>query len=360
MTVGLFRDPGGDGGPHWDEGGWGWYENEEAEVRIADWGLYRDGKRQDTDDYDFAVGSARSGAGFLWVTLVDPDEVDVVDLAEQFGLHPLTVEDATNQHERPKIERYHDSLFVVLRAVRHVSHHVATTISDVVTTGQVMVFVGSHFALTVQHGTQVDVAGVRERLHDDTDLLAHGPSAVLYAVTDAVVDGYLDAVALMEDDIAEIENIVFEDSGHNHAARIYRVKRQVLELRRAVGPLAQPLRTLAERTDDLVDTTVRTYFRDVGDHLDKVHELLRADDEILNSILEANLAQLSVRQNEDMRKITSWAAIIAVPTAIAGIYGMNFRHMPELHWLAGYPLALLTMAAACVLLYWNFKRRGWL
>jgi magnesium transporter len=206
----------------------------------------------------------------------------------------------------------------------------------------------------------VNIADVRARLHDDPDLLARGPSAVLYAVTDVVVDGYLDAVALMEDDIAEIETVVFEDTGHNHAARVYRVKREVLELRRAVGPLVQPLRTLAERADHLVDPTVRTYFRDVGDHLDKVHELLRTDDEILNSILEANLAQLSVRQNEDMRKITSWAAIIAVPTAIAGIYGMNFRNMPELHWAAGYPLALLTMAASCVLLYWNFKRRGWL
>ncbi|HEY9412246.1 MAG TPA: magnesium/cobalt transporter CorA [Jiangellaceae bacterium] len=329
-------------------------------MAVVNWAYYRDGARVEASDYTAAVRSAARDGGFVWIGLFEPDQPELDAIAAEFGLHPIAVEDAVQAHERPKIERFPDTVFAVLKTVRYVPHDGITATSQIVATGEVMVFVGTHFVVTVRHGEHGGLTALRDKLESDPEMLAKGPSAVLYAVADLVVDTYLDVAERVEEDIAAIEDTVFADTRGRDAERIYRVKRELLELRRAVAPLGAPLRMLAEQPNDLIDPKVQTYFRDIGDHQARAHDLLAGYDEIISSMLQANLAQLSVAQNEDMRKITSWAAIIAVPTAIAGIYGMNFDHMPELHWLWGYPAALLVMGLACVWLYWNFKRRNWL
>lgn len=251
-------------------------------------------------------------------------------------------------------------LFVVLKTVRYHPHEDLTSASQIVESGEVMVFLGAHFVVTVRHGEHGGLADVRRRLERDRELLARGPSAVLHAIADDVVDAYLDVADLMQDDVDEIEESVFSEQQRRDVGRIYQVKRELLELRRAVTPLAVPLRTLAERPMPIVDEAVREYFRDVEDHLTRVREQVGAYDELLTSILQASLAQLSIAENEDMRRITAWAAIIAVPTALTGVYGMNFAFMPELQWRFGYPLVLAVIVTACVLLYRGFRRNGWL
>jgi magnesium transporter len=222
------------------------------------------------------------------------------------------------------------------------------------------VFLGGCFVVTVRHGEHGALQPVRERLQANPDMLARGPSAVLYAIADSIVDTYLHVADSIEQDIEEIEELAFADRRGRDAGHVYQVKRELMELRRAVYPLAQPLRVLTGTELDVVDPKVRAYFRDVEDHLTRVHETIAGYDELLSSLLQANLAQLSIAQNEDMRKITAWAAIIAVPTAIAGIYGMNFTYMPELNSRFGYPAVLIVIAVICFLLFRGFKRNGWL
>ncbi len=327
---------------------------------VVDWALYRDGARQQVASYPQAVRLARRGDGFLWVGLHEPAEHELAHIAAEFGLHALAVEDAVHAHQRPKLDRYDEMLFVVLKTVRYRPHEDLTSTSQIVESGEVMVFVGAHFVVTVRHGEHGGLAQVRRRLEHDRELLARGPSAVLHAIADDVVDTYLDVADRMQDDVDEIEESVFSDQQRRDVGRIYQVKRELLELRRAVTPLAVPLRTLAERPMPLVDEAVREYFRDVEDHLTRVREQVGAYDELLTSILQASLAQLSIAENEDMRRITAWAAIIAVPTALTGVYGMNFAFMPELQWRFGYPLVLAVIVTACVLLYRGFRRNGWL
>lgn len=329
-------------------------------MSVVNWALYQDGARVDVADYAEAVRTARERGGFVWIGLHEPELQQLQKVADEFGFHPLAVEDATQAHERPKVELYHDTLFTVLKTVAYIPHAELTATSQIVETGQVMVFLGTHFVVTVRQGQHGELTHLREQLEGDPEMLAKGSSAVLYAVSDYIVDNYVAVAEQLEDDITAIEEAVFSDTRGRGAERIYVVKRELLELRRAVLPLGQPLRQLAEEPLELIDPKVQRYFRDVLDHQVRAHELLSGQDEIMSSILQAHLAQLSVAQNEDVRKITSWAAIIAVPTAIAGIYGMNFTHMPELHWIAGYPMALVLMLISCVALYINFKRHGWL
>ena len=223
-----------------------------------------------------------------------------------------------------------------------------------------MAFVGAEFVVTVRHGDHSELGQVRRQLQDNPDHLTHGPSAVLHAVADRVVDDYLTAVDRLQDDIDELEISVFSARGARNVGRVYQLKRQVLELKRAVAPLAIPLRHLAERPVRLVAPEIRTHFRDVEDHLTRVREQVAAFDELLTSILQASLAQLTVAENEDMRKISAWVAILAVPTMIAGIYGMNFTHMPALDSRFGYPAVLLATLVICAVLHRYFKRNGWL
>ncbi|MFJ6898510.1 magnesium/cobalt transporter CorA [Streptomyces hokutonensis] len=331
---------------------------------IVDYAIYRDGRRTEGPG-DFSDGldhCRRVGDAFVWIGLYEPTEDEFDKVTQEFGLHPLAVEDALTAHQRPKLEVYDDSLFVVLKPVGYEAD------SDVVTSGEVMVFVGDSFVVTVRHGEEAPLAAVRHRLEEEPKMLRHGPTAVLYSIADAVVDHYVDVAGELQTDLEELEAAVFSPAGggsRTTASRIYAFKRQILEFRRATGPLAQPLARLAgvglagDRVPFVNDKS-RPFFRDVNDHLMKVNESVEGLDRLVSDVLSAHLAQTGVRQNDDMRKISGWAAMAAVPTMIAGVYGMNFDHMPELHWLWGYPAVILLMVALEVLLYRTFKRRGWL
>ncbi|MEU3708913.1 magnesium and cobalt transport protein CorA [Streptomyces catenulae] len=334
---------------------------------IVDCAVYREGRRvQEACTPAEAMAAVRTEGGFAWIGLHEPSEAEFAGIAAEFGLHPLAVEDAVHAHQRPKLERYDDTLFTVFKTVHYVEHAELTATSEVVETGEVMCFTGRNFIVTVRHGGQGSLRALRHRLQDDPELLAKGPSAVLHAIADQVVDGYIAVAGAVQDDIDEVEIDVFSSGAGRgatrggDAGRIYQLKREVLEFKRAVSPLLRPLQLLSERPMRPVDSDIQKYFRDVADHLARVNEQVLSFDDLLNSILQANLAQAAVAQNEDMRKITSWAAIFAVPTMIAGIYGMNFNNMPELHWKYGYPAVLVATVALCFGIHRGFKRNGWL
>ena len=326
---------------------------------IVDSAIYRDGRRTPGPaDLSDALDEARAtGDAFLWVGLHEPSEAEFAHVASEFALHPLAVEDALKAHQRPKLEVYDDSLFVVLKPIVYEPE------SDRVSSGELMVFIGDSFVVTVRHGEGAALAAVRKRLEAEPAVLRHGPTAVLYAVSDAVVDHYLDVAGELQVDLEELEADVFAPTGgntSNTAERIYTAKRQVLEFRRASGPLAGPLARLTTGSVPFVNEHAQPFFRDVNDHLLRSNEQVEGLDRLLSDVLSAHLAQMGVRQNDDMRKISAWAAMAAVPTMIAGIYGMNFDHMPELSWTWSYPALIVLMAGFVAGLYRLFKRRGWL
>jgi magnesium transporter len=333
---------------------------------VVDCAVYLDGVRQPgTPAPGQAIAQARAhvrraGTAFAWIGLHEPDGAEFTGLAEHLGLHPLAVEDAVHAHQRPKIERYDDTLFAVFKTVRYVAGDRPTTTATVVETGEVMVFLGRDFVVTVRHGEHGGLRALRFRLEQNPDRLAFGPSAVLHAIADRVVDDYLHVTHELQEEIDAVESAVFATTRSRDAERIYRLKREVLELRRAVTPLAEPLRMLSDRPVCVVHPEIREYFRDVEDHLARVSEQISGYDELLTTIVQANLAQVTVAQNDDMRRISAWVAIFAVPTMIAGIYGMNFDHMPELHWRLGYPLVLGLTFMVCLALHRGFRRNGWL
>jgi magnesium transporter len=326
----------------------------------VDWALYRGGVRQPVADFGAACRTAREGEGFVWLGLHEPGSHQLSLLGEVFGLHPLALEDAANPRQRPKLQRYDESVFLSLRTLAYLEHDSREDGGDIVETGVIIVFVGERFVVTVRHGRHASMIGLRRRLEADTDQLALGPSAVLHAVADKVVDDYLAVTDAVNEDIEEIENEVFGPRRDCDIERIYQLKRDVIEMKRTVSPLAMPLHELAERPRRLVNPEIREYFRDVADHLARVREQVQSFDELLSSILQAGLARLTVSENEDMRKISAWVAIAAMPTMIAGIYGMNFEHMPELNSPWGYPAVLTGMALVCATMWRGFKRNGWL
>ncbi|MGW5426635.1 magnesium/cobalt transporter CorA [Streptomyces sp. NPDC004059] len=324
---------------------------------------YQDGVRvpQCTDLVEAVRMVRKTGEGFVWLGLHEPTDREFAGIAELFDLHPLAVEDAVEAHQRPKLERYGDTLFAVFKTVCYVEHEQLTATSEVVNTGEIMVFVGEDFVITVRHGRHGSLGPLREELEAHPYQLAKGPAAVLHAIADHVVDDYLNVTDAVQADIDQVETDVFSENGARlDPGRIYQMKRELLELKRAVVPLGRPVEDLATRPIRVVAPEIQAYFRDVLDHLIRAKEQIAAFDELLNSILQAHLAQVTVAQNEDMRKITAWAAVIAVPTMVCGVYGMNFDHMPELHWRFGYPLVMAVMATACLVLYRGFRRNGWL
>ncbi|GGZ75254.1 magnesium and cobalt transport protein CorA [Streptomyces echinoruber] len=354
--------------PHKDSGTYDTTRDHAASSAVVDCGVYRDGVRVAADrplGPHEAMRLVRRDGGFVWIGLHEPTEAEFAGIAREFGLHPLAVEDAVQAHQRPKLERYDDSLFTVFKTVHYVDHEELTATSEVVETGEVMCFTGRDFVITVRHGGQGSLRGLRHRLQDDPELLAKGPSAVLHAIADHVVDGYLAVADALQIDIDDVETEVFSPGRKGSprgtdAGRVYQLKREILEFKRAVLPLVRPMQLLSERPMRLIDPDIQKYFRDVADHLARVQEQVVGFDELLNSILQANLAQASVAQNEDMRKITSWAAIIAVPTMVCGVYGMNFEYMPELHWRYGYPVIMSITVAICLGIHRTLKRNGWL
>ena len=330
---------------------------------VVDCGLYVEGKRVPGDhnpDEALRAACERDDA-FVWLGLHEPDEDEMADIARTYGLHELAVEDAVKAEQRPKLEQFGAVNFLVLRTARYVPHRELTETSQVVETGQMMIFIGERFVITVRHGDASELAPVRANLETERPiLLEQGPWAVAYAVTDRVVDIYLEVVDQIEADLDTIEESVFSREGAARIQQIYQMKRELVEFRRAVVPLQRPLATITTTQNRLVPKEIRRYFRDVQDHLTRTVEQVTSYDDLLNSILQARLAQVTVDQNNDMRKIAAWAGISAVWTAIAGVYGMNFQHMPETTWLYGYPIILTVMVGISVLLYRAFRRNGWL
>ena len=326
---------------------------------IVDRAIYQGGTRRDCGDLDSELRRLREGpddGGFLWIGLKDPtqEEFDAVD--SSLGLHPLAVEDALEGagRQRAKIELYDETVFVVLKPLRYIE-----STSDI-ETGELTVFVGDRFVVTVRRGEVSPLAGIRSELESDPEQLRLGPFSVLHRVLDRVVDGYLAIDREVDRDLDEMETAVFSPA-RTDTASIYALKREVQEFRRAVVPLAEPLKMLHDSPRSPVpDGELRLLLRDVSDHLHSVIDHVETYDTLLSGILDAHLAQVSVQQNDDMRKISAWVAIAAVPTMIAGIYGMNFDDMPELHWHYGYPAVLLVMAGACTVLHRLFTRAGWL
>jgi len=329
---------------------------------VVDCGVYVDGVRLPGSwTHSEAIEEVRRrGTGFVWIGLHEPDEAQLNVLAETFGLHELAVEDAVHAHQRPKLERYGSTLFMVLKTVRYIANEKLTATSEIVETGELMAFVGRDFVITVRHGKHAGLAQVRSQLEEDPEQLKLGPAAVLHGVADHVVDTYLEVTETVQDDIDEMEAAVFAPRTNIEAEQIYLMKREVMELRRAVMPLARPLQRLAEGYTPAVPEEVRSYFRNVEDHLTTVSERVAGFDELLTTLVDATLAKITLQQNTDMRKISAWVAIVSTPTMIAGIYGMNFEVMPETKWVFGYPVTLLVMLIACLVLFKIFRRNRWL
>jgi magnesium transporter len=338
--------------------------------RIVDSAVYVDGVRvaSPTSLTDTFTRLREEPDGMAWIGLYRPEEHEVGSLATEFQLHPLAVEDAIHAHQRPKIERYGDTLFVVLRPARYLDE------SEEVEFGEVHVFVGPRFVLTVRHSEAPEFASVRQRLQSQPNLLCHGPEAVLYAVLDKVVDGYYPVVTGLANDIDEIEDDVF--SGDPRVSRrIYQLSREVADFQRATRPLVGMISALGSGFVKYhVDEELQRYLRDVEDHLIQIVERVDEFRQALRDMLTVNATLVAQQQNEEMRslseasnlqneevkKISAWAAILFAPTLIGTVYGMNFEHMPELDWIHGYPLALTLMLLTCLTLYLLFKRRDWL
>ncbi|MBA2345551.1 MAG: magnesium/cobalt transporter CorA [Rubrobacter sp.] len=338
-------------------------------MAIADSAVYVDGKRVDeprslTETHE----SAKERGGVAWIGLYRPTRDEFEAVAGEFGLHELAVEDAIVAHQRPKLERYGETLFVVLKAARYLDG------PETVEFGEVHVFLGHDFVVTVRHGEAPDLASVRRRMEREPDLLGQGSEAILYAVMDRIVDDYAPVVRGLENDVDEIEAEVF-GGNPDVSQRVYELSREVIEFQRAVRPLNGVLKGLTDGFEKYgIDVELRRYLRDVQDHVIEVQEQVEGFRQLLQNILSVNLAlvslqqneevkrlsEVSIEQNDEVKKVSAWAAILFAPTLIGTVYGMNFDSMPELHWTFGYPFALALMALVCLVLYLLFKRRGWL
>ena len=325
---------------------------------IVDNALYRNGERVDvgldTVDLRGVRDRATEKHDFVWVGLHDPTSDELDSVAEVYDLHSLAVEDAITAHQRPKVERYDESLFIVLKTLWYVDEE------DAVETGEISLFVGHQFVVTVRHGSGGALSDTRHRLEGMKNVLAHGPSAVVYAVCDQVVDRYEEVAGQLQIDVDEVEQSVFSTERTNDAARIYVLKRELAEMRRAVLPLREPMNRFAAGQVTGIHGDAGPYFRDVADHMARVADTIDSLDSLLSTAFEAHTAQISLQQNDDMRKISAAAGLIVAPTVVGSIYGMNFDHMPELHWFLGYPFALGLMALSSLIVYIISKRAGWL
>jgi magnesium transporter len=322
---------------------------------IVDCAHYSDGKRQNDGPLELTEAAARCAGGgeFVWLGLKDPTAAELEQVGSAFDLHELALEDAGNAHQRPKLEDYGDSIFIVLRTARY------DDAREEVDFGEIHLFVGSGYVIAVRRGEASELAEARRRLEERPELLAQGTASAVWAIVDKVVDDYAPVVEGIDNDIEEVEDDIFGNRA-DATQRIYFLKREVIEFHRAVRPLLAPLEGLEYGSHARVSDELRRFFRDVHDHARRVDEQVAGQRELLTSILEANLALLGVQQNEVVRSISAWAAIIAVPTFLASIWGMNFAHMPELDTTWGYPAALAMMAVAVVSLYRFFRRIQWL
>jgi magnesium transporter len=325
---------------------------------IVDSAHYKDGVRQHekalTPERAAELRGAAGSGEFVWIGLHEPEPGDLDQLQSLFGLHELAIEDAQQAHQRPKIEDYDQDVFIVLRTAHYHEDR------EEVHFGEISMFAGPGYVISVRHGPGSELATARQRLEARPDLLKLGAASAIWAVLDKVVDDYIPVADAIEADIEEVEKDVFDDDVPAPTARIYNLKREVIEFHRAVWPLLAPLGTLEQGGYERIPDDLVSYFRDVADHARRVDEQVSGQRELLTSVLQANLSLVSVNQNEVVKRISAIAGVIAVPTFIASVYGMNFDHMPELHWRFGYPAAILLMAACVAALVGFFRRIDWL
>lgn len=322
---------------------------------ILDLAVYRDGHRQAAAlQLESALEASREPNSFVWIALTEPTLSELHAIRDEFGLHELAIEDAIHAHQRPKVERYGDSLFVVLKSARYLDE------AEAVSFAEIQVFVGSSFVVTVHHGGTGAGTDVRRELEERPDLLRLGPYGVLYAVVDQAIDSYQPAADGIDNDLSEVTSEVFSSRRLNPSERIFSLKREVLAFQRNTEPLTGALASLRGGSTHAMNQELANYFRDAEDHLLRTLARLQAYSTLLTDALGANIANITVRQNNDMRTISAWVAIAAIPTMIGGIYGMNFEHMPELDEPWAYPVVLVTIVVLCALAYRRFKKVGWL
>lgn len=316
--------------------------------------IYVEGKKTDSTDLKEMRETCRRRGGMAWVSLEEPTEEELVSVADEFGFHPLAVEDAVEAHQRPKVEHYGETIFVVLRSAKYLDE------TESVVFGEVHLFVGRDFVVTVRHGGTESLSAVKRGLESEPEMLGRGPLAVLYAVMDHVVDGYSPVLDGLENDIDEVEAEVFAGSADGKPSqRVYLLSRQIMQFHRVTRPMSEALDGLREE-NVLSDREMRRYFRDVRDHSSRVNERVEGLRDLVSNILSVNLSIVGAEQNDQTKRISAWAAILIVPTIVTGIYGMNFDYMPELAFPFGYPASLVLMFAISFFLYRSFKRRGWL
>lgn len=306
---------------------------------------------------DIAVEEIRTACAqentFVWLGLYEPDEALMKQVQDEFGLHDLAVEDAHRAHQRPKLETYGESLFVVL--------HTAQVVGGKVEFGETHIFVGACYVVTVRHGASLSYAPARARCESAPGLLQKGPGFVLYAIMDYVVDNYFPIVEALEDELTRLEDKIFEGSLRRKTTeQIYELKGEMMRLRRAVMPLTEISNQLVRYNAALIPDDVRPYFRDVYDHVMRINDASEMMREMLTTALHVNLSMVSIVQNEVVKKLAGWGAILAVPTMVASMYGMNFEFMPELHWHYSYPVVVSLTVAACIFLHRRLKRARWL
>lgn len=320
---------------------------------------YASGKRDGDVPLDDISEVLKQPGTFVWIGLYEPDEPLMRKIQEEFGLHDLAIEDALAAHQRPKIERYDNSLFVVLRTAQLEAPR--TPEACKVEYGETHLFLGRNYVITVRHGNATSYTTVRARAESTPKLLKQGPAFVLYSVVDFIVDQYFPIVDALEGELQHLENDIFsEPFSRETTTHIYKLRRDLLALKRVVSPVIEMSLRLSRFEDDLIPAATRPYFRDVYDHSIRINEMIDSVRDLLGTALEAHLSLISVSQNEDTRRLAAWAAMIAVPTMVAGIYGMNFDIMPELRWAFGYPFVVGVMVMICLTLYVKFKKSHWL
>lgn len=322
---------------------------------IVDFARYKDGLRvEGPSDISDLVDVAKKHGGFVWLGLFEPTREEFDLVVGELNFHPLAVEDAISAQQRPKIEDYDGLIFFVLKTVFFDQS------KSEITTGELLCFINTHFIVTVRHGEGSPLATVRRDLEEKPELLALGPYAVLHAVLDRAIDGYISIAAALEKEVANLENKVFSGNRQTFSQEIYFLKREFIEFRHAIEPLTSPLQKVVGENYKSLPTELKPFFRDTLDHLQRACDAAAGLDSLLTSALQADLAHVQVQQNIDVRKISAWVALAAGPTMIAGIYGMNFRHMPELGAKYGYPVVLAVMISLTGFLVRKFRKSGWL
>lgn len=320
---------------------------------VVNCAAYFEGRRVASVGLNDISDVLKQSGKFIWIGLHEPDTAMLQKIQQAFGLHDLAIEDAHRAHQRPKIETYGDTLFIVLRTVQMKEHRIDL--------GETHFFLGHNFIVTVRHGSTLAYTDVRARCESTPDLLGKGPAFALYAIMDAIVDQYFPVIEALGEKLSDLEDRIFNESFKRETtAEIYQLKRQLMDVKRSVSPLVDICNRLMRFDLKLIEEETRPYFRDVYDHSIRINEMVDNARELLSTALEANLSLISISQNEVSKKFAGWAAIIGIPTMVAGIYGMNFKFMPELNWEFGYPVVLVMTLGFCALLYSLFKRSGWL